>query len=127
MHFCRITEPARKLVTLVASCLILHLYLVHQVLWLINYNHGFFVGMKNLEAVTQEIHFALMDNLHCEAHTNELTVLVTSTESQDKSSIGTVQVKGRILAAMENYEGLRQDILIALPDSLQDTTATEHL
>ena len=47
------------------------------------------------------------ENLQCGAHTDDGPVRITSAESQDKSSTGTEQTQGRILATMENLDGLR--------------------
>ena len=68
---------------------------------------GFFADTENLEAATQDIPIASMENLQCGAHTDDGPVRITSAESQDKSSTGTKQTQGRILATMENLDSLR--------------------
>ena len=68
---------------------------------------GFFADTENLEAATQDIPIASMENLQCGAHTDDGPVRITSAESQDKSSTDTEQAQGRILATMENLDGLR--------------------
>ena len=62
---------------------------------------------ENLEAATQDIPIASMENLQCGAHSDDGPVRITSAESQDKSSTGTEHAQGRILATMENLDGLR--------------------
>ena len=65
---------------------------------------GFFADTENLEAATQAIPIVSME---CGAHTDDRPVRITSAESHDKSSTGTEQAQGRILATMENLDGLR--------------------
>ena len=68
---------------------------------------GFFADMENLEATTQDILIASLENLQCGAHTDDGPVRITSAESQDKLSTGTEQAQDRILATMENLDDLR--------------------